>query len=117
MVNIVGQLKRELADAQRTYDTLLTHAQGRMSEANEELYRLKSTMEIELSGTRAKLTKSELKVASLETSLESRTKENAELMIICDELIQKIDSQAAAANGSLINSKTASILSSLNIPK
>jgi len=113
----VGQLKRELADAQRTYDTLLTHAQGRMSEANDELHRLKSTLEIELSGTRAKLTKGELRVASLEASLESMTRENAELMIICDELIQKIDSQAAAVSGSLVNSRTASILSSLNIPK
>lgn len=104
----MGQLRRELADSQRNYDMLLGHAQGRMQEANEELHRLRSGLEIELSATKAKLHKAELKVSSLEGALEGKTHENVELMTICDELIQKIDSQAAAAHP-----KSDAILSSL----
>ena len=48
-------------------------------------------MDVELSATKAKLLKAELRIASLEESLESKTRENKELGAICDELIQKID--------------------------
>jgi alpha-D-ribose 1-methylphosphonate 5-triphosphate synthase subunit PhnG len=75
------------------------------------LYRLQTTLEIELSATRAKLHKSELKVGGLEGTVEAKSRENSELMAICDELIQKIDSQAAVAG----TSRSANILASLNL--
>jgi hypothetical protein len=43
---------------------------------------------------RAKLLKSELRLSSLESSVEAKTKENAELLAICDELISKIDQKS-----------------------
>jgi alpha-D-ribose 1-methylphosphonate 5-triphosphate synthase subunit PhnG len=52
---------------------------------------LKEKYEDELSLAKAKLTKAEVRVSTLENTVASKTKENAELMAICDELIQKID--------------------------
>lgn len=53
-------------------------------------------MDVELSATKAKLLKAELRIASLEESLESKTRENKELGAICDELIQKIDTTGSS---------------------
>lgn len=58
---------------------------------NSESKTIKESLENELSATRAKLHKSELKISSLETAIEAKTKENSELMTICDELIHKMD--------------------------
>lgn len=115
MIAIVSQLRRELAESQQNYTVLLNHAQTRMNEANEELHRLKTTLEVELSATKAKLLKAELKASSLEGILGSKSKENAELTTICDELIMKIDAQSAVATGS--TSKSADILTSLNLKR
>lgn len=52
---------------------------------------VKATLENELSVTKAKLLKSELKISSLESAIEAKTRENSELMTICDELIHKMD--------------------------
>lgn len=106
-------LQTDLASADRRYEALKQHAEEKLEEANEELHRLRTTLEIELSTTRAKLHKSELKVTSLESTVEAKSRENAELMAICDELIQKIDSQATAAG----SSRSAAFLASLNIPR
>lgn len=56
-----------------------------------EALNTKASLENELSVTRAKLLKSELKINSLESSIEAKTRENSELMTICDELIHKMD--------------------------
>ena len=47
--------------------------------------------EDEISATKAKLLKAELRTSSLESAVEAKAKENSELMAICDELISKID--------------------------
>lgn len=58
---------------------------------NTEARNTKEALEYELSATKAKLLKSELKISSLETAIETKTRENSELMTICDELIHKMD--------------------------
>ncbi|PJF17362.1 60S ribosomal protein L37 [Paramicrosporidium saccamoebae] len=57
----IAALQTDLQNADRRYETLHSHAELKLQEANEELYRLQTTLEIELSATRAKLHKSELK--------------------------------------------------------
>jgi hypothetical protein len=52
---------------------------------------MQRSFEDELSITKAKLLKAELKVNSVEGSLEAKTRENAELMAICDKLILEIE--------------------------
>lgn len=62
---------------------------------NAETRSHKETLEFELSATKAKLLKSELKISSLESAIDAKTKENSELMTICDELIHKMDKRAS----------------------
>ena len=51
----------------------------------------RESLENELSVTKAKLLKSELKISSLDAAIEAKSRENSELMTICDELIHKMD--------------------------
>ena len=67
-------------------------------------------LDAELSATKAKLHKAELKISSLESVVEAKSRENAELMAICDELIQKIDAQGSGGASS-------HLLASLNMNK
>ena len=62
-----------------------------MIRASKEIAGLKEKYEDELSLAKAKLSKAEVRANTLESAAASKTKENAELMAICDELIQKID--------------------------
>lgn len=64
--------------------------------ANAEIARVRASYELEVSTFKAKLHRSELKVTSLEQSLEAKAKENAELLKICDELIGKMDNATAS---------------------
>lgn len=62
-----------------------------MYRANNAIESHKKTFEDDISVTKAKLLKAELKISFLDSTVEAKTKENAELVAICDELISKID--------------------------
>lgn len=55
---------------------------------------LKRNLEGEISRVKAVLKKTEMKLASVETTLDQKTKENEELTKLCDELINKLGSSA-----------------------
>ena len=63
--------------------------------SNSESKNVKESLEFELSATKAKLHNSELKISSLESAIDAKTKENSELMTICDELIHKMDKRVS----------------------
>jgi hypothetical protein len=46
--------------------------------------------QVEVAKLKAMLKKSDIRIKSLEESLDQKTKENAELTNICDELISKV---------------------------
>lgn len=77
--------KREIL---QSVSVILIHIYCRL---NTEAKSTKDSLEYELSATKAKLLKSELKISSLESAIETKTRENSELMTICDELIHKMD--------------------------
>lgn len=60
--------------------------------ANQELDHIRRSHQAEIAKLRAMLKKSEVRVTSLEESLEQKSKENQELTAICDELISKVGS-------------------------
>ena len=60
-------------------------------EANNETARVRQEASNEASALRAKITRAELAVKSLESTIEAKTQENKELMAICDDLILKMD--------------------------
>jgi hypothetical protein len=59
-----------------------------------ESLNIKSSLENELSVTKAKLLKSDLQANSLEAALKAKIEENSQIMTICDELIHKMDRQS-----------------------
>ena len=53
---------------------------------------MKRALEAENARIKAQLKKTEMRLASVETSLEQKSKENEELTKLCDELINKMGS-------------------------
>jgi len=100
----ISALSSELQESERNYALLKEHAEAKLQEANYELHRLRSSLEVELSSTKAKLHKAELRAASLESTIDAKTRENAELMTICDELIQKMDATKSVTAAAFLQS-------------
>ncbi|KAG7238512.1 hypothetical protein INR49_030785 [Caranx melampygus] len=72
------------------YQTLKTHAEEKISHANGEIAEVRSKYKAEVSGLQAQLRREQLKVQSLEKSLDQKEKEAEELTKLCDELITKV---------------------------
>ncbi|XP_054273557.1 extracellular matrix-binding protein ebh isoform X3 [Macrosteles quadrilineatus] len=90
-------LKRSLAEFDEAvksstakYETLKSHAVKQLEQANQELDTLQRSHQVEIAKLKAMLKKSDVRIKSLEESLDQKTKENAELTAICDELISKV---------------------------
>ena len=62
--------------------------------AQQEMDSMKRNLESETSRVKAVLKKTEMRLASLEKTLDQKTKENEELTKLCDELINKLGSDA-----------------------
>lgn len=89
----IAECQAELASAERRYEALRRQAETKLEEAEREINMIRESMESELAVMRARLHKSDLRITSLESMIETKSRENAELMIICDELIGKMDKQ------------------------
>ena len=63
--------------------------------AQQEMENMKRTLEAETSRVKAVLKKTEMRLASVEMTLDQKTKENEELTKLCDELINKLGSGAS----------------------
>ncbi|NXU70871.1 TACC3 protein, partial [Oreotrochilus melanogaster] len=58
--------------------------------ANEEIAQVRSKANSETAALQASVRKEQMRIQSLEKSLEQKTKENDELTKICDDLILKM---------------------------
>ncbi|NXP14432.1 TACC3 protein, partial [Thinocorus orbignyianus] len=58
--------------------------------ANEEIAQVRSKAESEIAALQASLRKEQMRIQSLERTLEQKTKENDELTKICDDLILRM---------------------------
>jgi len=72
------------------YEVLRTHAEQKLDEANSRISELQRSKAAEIAKLTALLRKSEMRIASLERSVDQKTRENQELTTICDELISKV---------------------------
>lgn len=93
----ISELQAELANADRRYESLRRQAELKLDDASRQLDAAREGIEGELAVMRARLHKADLRITSLESTIEAKTRENGELMTICDELIGKID--AAKSTG------------------
>ncbi|XP_012519137.1 PREDICTED: transforming acidic coiled-coil-containing protein 3 [Propithecus coquereli] len=74
------------------YQALKAHAEEKLKLANEEIAQVRSKAQAEALALQASLRKEQMRVHSLEKTVEQKTKENDELTRICDDLISKMKS-------------------------
>ncbi|XP_066996608.2 uro-adherence factor A isoform X2 [Anabrus simplex] len=89
----LAEYESTIKKQEQKYDALKSHAMAQLEGANEELNMLHRNHQVELTKLRAMLKKAELKVTSLEEVVEQKTKENQELVTICDELIGNVETK------------------------
>ncbi|KAM9707636.1 transforming acidic coiled-coil-containing protein 3 [Menidia menidia] len=82
----LARIKKE----EQRYQTLKAHAEEKIGQANEEIAEVRSKYKAEVSALQAQLRREQLKVQSLEKSLDQKEKEAEELTKLCDELISKV---------------------------
>ncbi|NWH83375.1 TACC3 protein, partial [Aegithalos caudatus] len=83
----LARIKKE----EQRYQALKAHAEEKLQQANEEIAQVRSKAKSETVALQAILRKEQMKIQSLERSLEQKTKENDELAKICDDLILKME--------------------------
>ncbi|KAJ3080077.1 Transforming acidic coiled-coil-containing protein 3 [Quaeritorhiza haematococci] len=88
---IIEALQNDVVVAKRAYDTLKVHAEEKLQSANVEIAKVRSTYDKEISALKAKLSRAELQISTLENTVETKTRENKELTKICDGLLAQID--------------------------
>ncbi|XP_017731714.1 PREDICTED: transforming acidic coiled-coil-containing protein 3 isoform X2 [Rhinopithecus bieti] len=83
-------LVRITQEGQR-YQALKAHAEEKLQLANEEIAQVRSKAQAEALALQASLRKEQMRIQSLEKTVEQKTKENEELTRICDDLISKME--------------------------
>ncbi|XP_072112710.1 transforming acidic coiled-coil-containing protein 3-like [Mobula birostris] len=82
----LARIKKE----EQRYQALKAHAEEKLNQANEVIAQVRNKYTAEIAAVEAHLRKEQMKINSLERSLEDKTKENLELSKICDELISNM---------------------------
>ncbi|KAM9378147.1 transforming acidic coiled-coil-containing protein 3 [Phaethornis superciliosus] len=82
----LARIKKE----EQRYQALKAHAEEKLHQANEEIAQVRSKAKSESAALQASVRKEQMRIQSLERSLEQKTKENDELTKICDDLILKM---------------------------
>lgn len=86
----VEDLSKRYKKGEERYELLKTHAETKLNEANSRIAEIQRSKSGEIAKLTALLRKAEMRVASLERSVEQKSRENQELTTICDELIGKV---------------------------
>ncbi|KAH0624413.1 hypothetical protein JD844_031823 [Phrynosoma platyrhinos] len=83
----LARIKKE----EQRYQALKAHAEEKLCQANEEIAQVRSKAKTEVVALQATLRKEQMRIQSLERSIEQKAKENDELTKICDDLISKME--------------------------
>nr|XP_060625273.1 transforming acidic coiled-coil-containing protein 3 isoform X1 [Anolis sagrei ordinatus]XP_060625274.1 transforming acidic coiled-coil-containing protein 3 isoform X1 [Anolis sagrei ordinatus]XP_060625276.1 transforming acidic coiled-coil-containing protein 3 isoform X1 [Anolis sagrei ordinatus]XP_060625277.1 transforming acidic coiled-coil-containing protein 3 isoform X1 [Anolis sagrei ordinatus] len=83
----LARIKKE----EQRYQALKAHAEEKLCKANEEIAQVRSKAKTDVLALQATLRKEQMRVQSLEKSIEQKAKENEELTKICDDLISKME--------------------------
>ncbi|XP_037603039.1 transforming acidic coiled-coil-containing protein 3 [Sebastes umbrosus] len=82
----LARIKKE----EQRYQTLKAHAEEKICQANEGIAEVRSKNKSEVSALQVQLRREQMKVQSLEKSLDQKVKEAEELTKLCDELISNV---------------------------
>nr|XP_033806981.1 transforming acidic coiled-coil-containing protein 3 isoform X2 [Geotrypetes seraphini]XP_033806990.1 transforming acidic coiled-coil-containing protein 3 isoform X2 [Geotrypetes seraphini] len=80
-----------ISKEEQRYQALKAHAEEKLKRASEEIAQVRSKTKGEIAALQASLRKEQMKIKSMEQSLEQKAKENDELTKICDDLISKME--------------------------
>ncbi|XP_030628201.1 transforming acidic coiled-coil-containing protein 3 [Chanos chanos] len=83
----MARIKKE----EQRYQSLKAHAEEKINQANQEIAEVRSKLKAEVSALKVQLKREQLKVQSLEKSLDQKTKEVEEVTKLCDELIANVE--------------------------
>ncbi|MEE6462732.1 hypothetical protein FKM82_001689 [Ascaphus truei] len=76
---------------EQRYQALKAHAEEKLNQANGEIAQVRNKSKSEAAALQATLRKEQMKVQSLDRTIEQMAKENDELTKICDDLIGKME--------------------------
>ncbi|XP_069773919.1 transforming acidic coiled-coil-containing protein 1 isoform X2 [Narcine bancroftii] len=82
----LGRVKQE----EQRYQALKLHAEEKLDKANEEIAQVRAKAHAEGAAMQASLRKEQMKVDSMERTIQQKNQEIEELTKICDELIAKL---------------------------
>lgn len=88
----VEDLQAKLKKSETKLQSLRSQAEEKLDRANEDIEQIKKSTRSDVARLEAALKKSEIRICTLEESLQRKEKENEELTAICDELIAKVGS-------------------------
>lgn len=82
--------KQQLDKEKNKYSTLKKHAEEKLEQANSEIDKLRKSTSIELQTLKAELRKAEIKISSLELSVQQKDQENTQLTNLLEDLLSKV---------------------------
>jgi len=86
----IDAYKQNLEKEKLRYSTLKKHAEERIEFANTEIEKLRKNTSIDLQTLRAELRKAEIKISSLELSMQQKDQENSQLTSLLEEVLSKV---------------------------
>ncbi|KAF9300316.1 Transforming acidic coiled-coil-containing protein 3 [Mortierella antarctica] len=86
----VETLKDDFETSESRYESVKAHADTKLSQASKEMEQARNTYETEIAMLRAQVNRQEVHMRTLETTLETKTKENDDLIMFSEELIAKL---------------------------
>ncbi|KAF8980907.1 Transforming acidic coiled-coil-containing protein 3 [Haplosporangium bisporale] len=86
----VDALKDDFETSESRYESVKAHADTKLSQASKEMEQARNTYETEIAMLRAQVNRQEVHLRTLETTLETKTKENEDLIMFSEELIAKL---------------------------
>lgn len=86
----VETLKDDFETSESRYESVKAHADTKLSQASKEMEQARNTYETEIAMLRAQVNRQEVHLRTLETTLETKTKENEDLIMFSEELIAKL---------------------------
>lgn len=83
-------MKQDFETSESRYEGVKVHADARLVHASQEMEQARMMFENELAQVRAQMRQQEMHMRGLEQALESKTKENEDLIMFSEELISKL---------------------------
>lgn len=90
LTNAIDTYKQQLDKEKFKYSTLKKHAEEKIDFANSEIEKVRKQSGVEIGRLTAELRKAEIKISSLDLSVQQKDQENSQLTSLLEDLLQKV---------------------------